>query len=107
MRVDNLRVCPKCDEVIAEQTDNSTRTMDIAHHGETRAEAVAKLHREIAAAATNPARYLRLIVGTGLIRDEISAELEACLRLGKIRRYRPEDRNPGAFLIETKPRRRG
>ena len=103
MRVGNRRVCPKCDEVIAEQTDNSTRTADIAHHGETRVEAVAKLHREIAAAVNGPTRYLRLIVGTGLIRDEIGAELEACVRLGKIRSYRLDDPNPGAFLVETKP----
>ena len=105
MRVGNLRVCPKCDEVIAQQTDNSTRTADIAHHHETRVEAVAKLHREIAAALNDPARYLRLIVGTGLIRDEIGAELEACVRLGKIRSYRLDDPNPGAFLVEMKPRR--
>ena len=44
---DDIRRCPKCDNQLDRQTDGSTVTIDIAHHGERVSDALRKLERDI------------------------------------------------------------
>lgn len=87
---------------MADQHDGTTETRDIAHHGETVREALVKLDNAIDSARQGYARYLRVIVGTGLIRDEVAATLKAMVRTGSILNFKPAPGNRGAFLIELK-----
>ena len=66
---DNTQVCPKCDNALDLQHDGSTITVDIAHDGERVTEALRKIQSEIDLARKDVASSIRLIVGSGLIRD--------------------------------------
>jgi hypothetical protein len=91
--------CPKCDSKISDQTDGSVITVDIAHNGERVFEAVAKLDELIAGAKSGVTAKIRLIVGSGLIRDEINAQLSTYAFRGEILKFEQDGNNTGAVLV--------
>lgn len=69
-------LCSKCDSPLFSQSDGSTVTVDIAHQQETVARALEKFELALNRAWQHScAARLRLIVGGGLIRDAVLAEL--------------------------------
>ena len=97
-----VRRCPKCDNPIDQQTDGSTVQTDIAHQGERVHEALDKLHEAIHQEKDGYARYLRLVVGGGAIREAVAAELGALTRRRVIKRFTADGANKGAFKIQLK-----
>lgn len=92
--------CPKCDNELALQHDGSTVTVDIAHNGERVSDALVKMQEEIDHARKCFALRLRLIVGTGTIRDEVMLALRDLEFRGEIASFDAEGRNAGAVLVE-------
>jgi hypothetical protein len=99
---DFLRHCPKCDNQLDKQTDGSTVTVDIAHQGERVRDALQKLSQELNAAKSGVARNLRVIVGTGVIREEVMYQLQDLEFRGAIVRFDIEGANGGAILVRLK-----
>jgi len=99
---ESQKQCPKCDSVIDQQTDGSTITVDIAHHGETVREALRKMDTELELAKSGIAKNLRIVVGTGLIREESLRTLDDLQRRGVVVRFHPEPSNRGAIIIQLK-----
>ncbi len=94
--------CPKCDNDLDLQHDGSTITVDIAHHGETVREALRKMQSEIDSARKGVATSIRLVVGSGLIRDEVLLSLRDLEFRGDIKDFDRESPNPGAVLVRLK-----
>lgn len=94
--------CPKCDEVLDLQHDGTTLTVDIAHQGERVSEAIEKMNAEIDLARKGVALNLRLIVGSGLIRDEVMLRLRDLEFRGDIKSFAAEHNNAGAVLVRLK-----
>ena len=103
MQVDAfLKRCPKCDNKLDEQTDGSTRTFDIAHNGEKVHEALAKMRHHIDTTKAGTAQFLRLVVGTGVIREEVTYSLIEMERRKAIKKFDTDGANSGAVLIQLK-----
>ncbi len=96
------RRCPKCDNRLDLQTDGSTISVDIAHQGERVHDALKKLHREIKSAKVGVAQYLRLVVGTGVIREEAMRTLQDLEQRKVIIRFDLENENSGAIVAKLK-----
>jgi len=96
------RQCPKCDSILNEQTDGSIVTVDIAHHGERVYEAIAKLDDLIAMAKSDVIARLRLVVGSGTIKNEVCAHLSTCVFRGEIIRFEPDPLNDGVVLVDVR-----
>lgn len=96
------RHCPKCDNRLDAQTDGSTITCDIAHQGERVSDALRKMQSAIAGVKAGVAQYLRLIVGSGVIREEVMASLADMERRGIIIRWELEQNNKGAIRVKLK-----
>ena len=94
--------CPKCDNALNLQHDGSTITIDIAHQGERVSEALEKMQDAIDLARRGVARYIRLVVGSGLIRDEVLLVLRDLKFRGDIMDFEPESFNAGAVLVRLK-----
>lgn len=94
--------CPKCDNALSLQHDGSTITVDIAHQGERVSEALRKMQSEIDLARKGVAMCIRLVVGSGLIRDEVILALRDLQFRGDIRYFEPEAFNAGAVLVRLK-----
>lgn len=94
--------CPKCDNALDLQHDGSTITVDIAHHGERVSEALSKMQVEIDLAKQGVAMNLRLIVGSGLIREEVLLALRDSEFRGDIISFKAEPHNTGAVLVRLK-----
>lgn len=94
-----IKYCPKCDADLMAQTDGSVLTVDIAHHGERVHEAMRKLDGIIAEAKHGYTHSIRLIVGRGLIRDEVQACLAGWQRSRKIRDFGFDNGNEGVIAI--------
>ena len=99
---DDIRRCPKCDNQLDRQTDGSTVTIDIAHHGERITDALRKLDRDIKETKKGIAANLRLIVGSGAIRDAVLARLMDYERRGVIITHQLEGKNAGAIMVVLK-----
>ena len=99
---EHTKHCPKCDNVIDQQTDGSTITVDIAHQGETVQAALTKLNRELELAKSGIAKNLRIIVGTGRIREEILRTLNDLQRRSAINGFIAEPHTPVAIVIQIK-----
>ncbi len=97
-----MQHCPKCDNDLSTQHDGSTITVDIAHQGERVSEALRKMQREVDLARKGVAMRIRLIVGSGLIREEVMFALRDLEYRGEIVSFDLEQRNPGAVLINLK-----
>lgn len=97
----NQQFCIKCDASLWELSDGSTVTVDIAHNRETVAEAVAKLNRALEDVwRRSYAANLRVVMGGGLIRDAVLAELHYRHHSGVVLGYQEENR--GAVLVRIR-----
>lgn len=94
--------CPKCDNALGLQHDGSTVTVDIAHQGERVSEALQKMQNEIDMARKGVAQSIRLIVGSGLIREEVLLVLRDLEYRGDIISFESEIANAGAVLVRLK-----
>ncbi|MDA0790305.1 MAG: hypothetical protein O2780_12710 [Proteobacteria bacterium] len=94
--------CPKCDNDLTRQTDGSTVTGDIAHHGEHIAEALDKLNAMVQQERAGLAARLRLIVGGGLIRKAAIEHLETLKFRGDILGYHQDNQNSGVIIAILK-----
>jgi hypothetical protein len=99
---DGVRRCPKCDADLHAQTDGSIRTIDVAHGRETVAEAIEKLRSAIRRDRAGLLGTLRVVVGQGLIRDAVAAELAALRAHRTIVRWEFEKGNPGSIVVTLK-----
>ena len=97
-----MQHCPKCDNDLIAQHDGSTITVDIAHKGESINEALRKMQFEVALARKEAAMCMRLIVGSGLIREEVMLALRDFEYRGEIKGFKLEPKNAGAVLITLK-----
>jgi hypothetical protein len=91
--------CPKCDDQLGHQSTGVILTVDVAHQGERVHEALAKLAHWCGVADQERAAGLRLIVGSGLIRDAILGELRFRQLSGEITHFGQDGRNQGAVLV--------
>ena len=95
-------ICPKCDAVLSAQTDGSIVTSDIAHQGERVHEAMAKLEHLIIEAKLHVTAKLRIIVGSGLIRDEAEARLSNLVFRGDIIKFEQDGHNKGVLMVRIR-----
>jgi len=98
----NVTHCPKCDSELALQTDGSVLHADIAHQRETIPVALHKLQQALDEARAGRARAVRLVVGRGLIRDEIHRQLSWLKHSGEVLDYGHDDGNTGAIVIRLR-----
>ena len=91
--------CLKCDSVLILQHDGSTHTCDIAHGKETVDQAMAKLNQHLNQAINNYTRRLRLIVGGGLIKEEVQGLLYFYQQQQYIVSYSLDSRNAGVINV--------
>lgn len=98
----NLTHCPKCDSELATQTDGSVLHADIAHQRETIPVALGKLQQALEEGRASHAKALRLVVGRGLIRDEIHRHLSWLKHSGEVLDYANDDANTGAIVIQLR-----
>jgi len=94
--------CPKCDNNLELQTDGSTFAVDISHNRESVYEALKKMEEAIDLAKNGSAQFLKLIVGGGLIREEVSLALSAVERRLEIKSFQRENRNAGVIIVRLK-----
>jgi len=99
---DSARRCPKCDAWLRAQTDGSSATIDVAHRRETVAQALGKLRTAIRRHRAGLTRSLRVVVGQGLIRDAVAAELAAQKTSRTIVSWAFEKGNPGSVIVRLK-----
>ena len=99
---ETMQRCPKCDNDLSIQHDGSTITVDIAHQGERVSEALIKMQQEVDLAKKGFALRMRLIVGSGPIREEVMLALRDLEYRGEIRDFDLEPKNPGALIISLK-----
>jgi hypothetical protein len=92
--------CPKCDASQRAARAGECLHGDVAHRGQTIAQARQAAERLLSRAAIEGQGQVRLVVGGGAIRAELLRWLEELRRSGRIRRVLPEPRNPGAILVE-------
>jgi hypothetical protein len=90
--------CPKCDQNLYLQHDGSCLTRDIAHHHETIVRALEKLDRLLLDGWKGYGRTVKIIVGGGLIREQVLGQLHYYQRQGVIRDYREDSPNRGAIV---------
>ncbi|MDA0688980.1 MAG: hypothetical protein O2948_10115 [Proteobacteria bacterium] len=99
---ESISRCPKCDDALDVQHDGSTITVDIAHQGERVAEALEIMQQEINRARAGFAMQIRLIVGSGVIRDEVLLELRDLEFRGDIKGFDCEHSNTGSVVVRLK-----
>jgi hypothetical protein len=90
--------CSKCDEDLYLQQDGRFLTRDIAHGRETVARALAKLDELLLDGWRGYYRGVRIIVGGGLIREEVLGQLRGYEHRGIIRKYHEDSPNRGAIV---------
>ena len=98
----HVNICPKCDNNLERQTDGSTLTVDIAHKGERVHEALEKMEDAIAIAKSGTTQFLNLIVGGGVIREDVLQTLVKVERLGEIESFEQDNQNAGIVIIKLK-----
>ncbi|MDX1490634.1 MAG: Smr/MutS family protein [Pseudohongiellaceae bacterium] len=91
--------CPKCDSHIASQSTGEILEVDIAHNRETIAQALAKLDESIQQAQKMRAQALRVIVGRGLIREEVMGQLQWLKRDASVHDFDYDRGNLGAIIV--------
>ena len=96
------RTCPKCDAVLSEQTDGSVLSRDIAHHGERIHEAMSKLDDLIELAKSDVTARLRIIVGTGLIREAACGRLSDYVFRQDIIKFEQDGKNRGVIIVHIR-----
>lgn len=94
-------LCIKCDSPLWSQSDGSMVTADIAHQHESVSQAMIKFSDALNRGwQQSHAEHLRLIVGGGLIKDAVLAELYFLCSKGTILEYTEENR--GAVLVRIR-----
>jgi hypothetical protein len=101
----DIRRCPKCDNQLDLQTDGSTITIDIAHHGERVRDALHKLESQTKLAKRGVTAYLRIVVGSGVIREAVLSRLMDLEYRGVIMSHELEQDNAGSILVQLKSHR--
>ncbi|MBV1877926.1 MAG: Smr/MutS family protein [Pseudomonadales bacterium] len=96
------KFCPKCDAELSLQSDGSIITKDIAHHGERVHEAMHKLDQLIEQGKADVTAKLRIIVGSGQIRDEANAILGGYLFRQDILGFEQDGSNQGAIIVSLR-----
>ena len=96
------KACPKCDNNLATQTDGSTITVDIAHHGERVRDALDKLQQAVVDASAGVTQNLRVIVGSGRIREAAMHALQDEIFRGGVIAADFEQNNRGSILVQLK-----
>ena len=91
--------CAKCDENLYLQHDGRFLTRDIAHGRETVARALEKLEELLLDGWRGYYRGVRIIVGGGLIRDEVLGQLRYYRERGNVRVFREDSPNRGAIVV--------
>ena len=94
-----LNICPKCDANLQAQSNGQVLQLDIAHNAETIPIALGKLERAVQEAQQCRARAIRLVVGRGLIRDEVLRQLSWLQHSGELLTYDYDGGNTGAILV--------
>lgn len=90
--------CPKCEQNMYQQHDGSLLTRDIAHSHETVVRALEKLDKLLLDGWRSHGRGVRIIVGGGLIRQEVLGQLHYYQLRGIVRDYREDAPNHGAIV---------
>jgi predicted RNA-binding Zn-ribbon protein involved in translation (DUF1610 family) len=98
----SAQYCPKCDSDLFSQTDGSCLTKDIAHQHETVSQAMDKMHELLNQAYAGCFEKLRLVVGNGLIKDEVLGQLYFLKEKGHILSYVEADKNYGAIIVRIR-----
>lgn len=96
--------CPKCDAQLDLQTDGSVMHIDIAHNRETIKLAMRKLEDMLARARAGNTQAVRVVVGSGLIREEALRQLSWLQRSEQILDFGYDETNTGAILISIRKR---
>jgi len=96
---DKTRYCPKCDADLRQQSDGSTLTVDVAHSGQTKEEALEQLRSALFNSARAHNQFLRVIVGTGLISEAVYTRLVHLKRSGRIKSFDYEGSNRGSIMV--------
>src|SRR5882757_3540239 len=91
--------CSKCDEDLYLQHDGRFLTRDIAHARETVARALEKLDELLLEGWRGYYRGVRIVVGGGLIREEVLAQLRGYEHRGIVRKYDEDSPNRGAIVV--------
>jgi len=91
-------VCPKCDQDLYLQHDGSFLTRDIAHSRETVARALEKLDKLLLDGWRSHGRGVRIIVGGGLIREQVLGQLYYYRSRGIVREFHEDSPNHGAIV---------
>jgi len=94
--------CSKCDASLYLQHDGSCLTRDIAHQHETVIKALAKLDQLLTDGWRGYWQSLRIIVGGGLIREQVLGQLHYYQGQGLLRSYREESPNRGAIVVQLR-----
>lgn len=92
-------ICPKCDALTALQTDGSILHRDIAHQHETVPMALQKMAKVLEEGRMGHASAVRLVVGRGLIREEVMRQLSWLALRGEILDFDHDAGNTGAILV--------
>jgi len=105
----DAHVCPKCDAVLHSQTDGSVLHRDIAHQHETLTVALQKMAATLEEGRRGHACGVRLVVGRGLIREEVMRQLSWLAMRGEILEFDHDAGNTGAIMVTLRklPRRSG
>lgn len=92
--------CPKCDYGVYEQNKSETYTADIAHNRQTVDQATREFYATLETAKQQNYGALRLIVGGGLIKEEIGRLLETEKWRGTVQRFELQHPNTGAYFVK-------
>jgi hypothetical protein len=91
--------CSKCDDELYRQHDGRFLTRDIAHGRETIARAMEKLDELLLEGWRGYSRGVRVVVGGGLIRDEVLGQLRYYRERGIVSSFREDSPNRGAIVV--------
>jgi len=97
---DNEKRCPKCDFGRFEQNRGAMTSVDIAHNLQTVDQATQEFYSALAQAKRDCYSELEIIVGGGLINQEISKILDAEVWKNSIKKYWQEPHNRGAYILK-------
>lgn len=100
--VGSVTHCPKCDAHLIEQTDGSVLHADIAHRQETIPIALRKFQDALEQARSGHVQSIRLVVGRGLIRDEVNHQLSWLKHTGEVLGYEHDAGNTGAIIVHLR-----
>lgn len=105
LHVDSLPpmlACRKCDQNMYQQHDGSYLTRDIAHNRETIAKALQKLDAAMLEGWNGYCESVRLIVGGGVIREQILGQLHYYRQQGRLLSFNEDSPNRGAIVVRLR-----